>query len=133
MFNSIIEKPCGIRWGKKGINENMVECLKMVYDDVQCCVKWSYEKVTSVKQDIGVRQGCSLSPYLFNVTIIIDDIIEYIREKSTHASIVGNQTISDFVFAVNLAIGFLTVNGLQKGIDQMAKFCNKWDLKCNFD
>jgi len=45
----------------------------------------------------------------------------------------GNQTIPDLVFAVDLTIGSLTVNGLQKGIDQMAKFCNKWNLKCNFD
>jgi len=111
----------------------MVECLKTLYDDIQCCVKWSYEEVTSVKQYIGVRQGCSLSPYLFNVIIIIDDTIEYIREKSTQAPIVGNQTIPDFVFAVDLAIGSLTVNGLQKGIDQVATFCNKWHLKCNLD
>jgi hypothetical protein len=80
----------------KGINEIMVGCLKTLYDDVQCCVNWSYEEVTSVKQVIGVRQGC-LSPYLFNIIIIINDIIGYIREKSTHSPIVGNQTIRDSV------------------------------------
>jgi hypothetical protein len=31
----------------------------------------------------------------------------------------------------NLAIGSFTVNGLQRGIDQMVKYCGDWNLKCN--
>jgi hypothetical protein len=58
----------------------MVEFIKTMYDDTQFCVKWNYEEVTaSVKQDIRLIQGCSLSPYLLNM--FIDDIIEYISEE----------------------------------------------------
>jgi hypothetical protein len=35
------------------------------------------------------------------------------------------------LFADNLAIGSFTVNGLQRGIDQIVKYCTDWNLKCN--
>jgi hypothetical protein len=35
------------------------------------------------------------------------------------------------MFADDLAIGSFTVNGLQRGIDQMVKYCGDWNLKCN--
>jgi hypothetical protein len=90
-----------------------------MYDDTKFCVKWIYEKMTSVTQDIGVRQGCSLSPYLSN--IFIDYIIWYISDKSIHAPIGGKQTIPSLLFADDLALGSFTANSLQKGSDQMAK------------
>jgi hypothetical protein len=50
-----------------------------------------------VEQIIGVRQGCSLNTYLFN--IFIDDIIDCIREGNVHASITGNMSVTRMLFA----------------------------------
>jgi hypothetical protein len=35
------------------------------------------------------------------------------------------------MFADDSAIGSFTVNGLQRGIDQMVKYCGDWNLKCD--
>jgi hypothetical protein len=35
------------------------------------------------------------------------------------------------MFADNLTIGSFTVNGLQRGIDQIVKYFGDWNLKCN--
>jgi hypothetical protein len=35
------------------------------------------------------------------------------------------------MFADDLAIGSFTVNGLQRGIDQIVKYYSDWNLKCN--
>jgi hypothetical protein len=68
----------------------------------------------------GLRQGCSLSPHLFN--IFIDDVIDYISESNAHAPAVGKMSIPGLRFADDLAIGLVTVAGLQKGTDNLTKY-----------
>jgi len=52
-------------------------------------IKWSYEEVTEPMK--GVKQGCSLSPYLCN--IFMEGIICIINEGNAHAPVVGNEII----------------------------------------
>lgn len=40
-------------------------------------------------------------------------------------------TFPGLLFADDLAIRLFTVNGLQKGINKMKKYCNNCNLKCN--
>jgi hypothetical protein len=115
---------------KKCVSDNMVERIKKMYDDTKFCVKFSGDEVTDfVEQRRGVRQGCSLSPYLFN--IFIDDIMEHISEGNVHAPVIGKMSIPGLMFAADLAIGSFTVNGLKRGTDQIVKYCGDWNLKCN--
>jgi hypothetical protein len=70
-----------------------------------------------IKQKRGVRQGCSLSPYLFNM--FIDNIIDYISKDNPHAPAIGLTTIPGLLFADDLSISSFTINGLQKAIHQL--------------
>jgi hypothetical protein len=45
--------------------------------------------------------------------------------RSTDAPAAGNQAIPGLSFADDLAIESLRVNGLKRGIDHMAKFCDR--------
>jgi hypothetical protein len=97
---------------------------------VYFCVKCGGDEVTDfVKQRRGVRQGCSLSHYLFN--IFIDNTMDYISEYNVHALVIGNMPIPGLLFADDLAIGSFTVNGLQRRIDQIVKYCSDWNLRYN--
>jgi hypothetical protein len=57
--------------------------------------------------------------------------MNYISEGNVHAPVIGRMSIPGLMFADDVAIGFFTVNGLQKGSDQMVKYCGDWNLKCN--
>jgi hypothetical protein len=70
----------------------MVKCIKEMYDGIKICVKCEDDEVTDfIEQKTGVRQGCSLSPYLFNN--FIDNIMDYISKDNPHAAVIGTTTI----------------------------------------
>jgi hypothetical protein len=100
-----------------------------MYDGIKSCVKCGEDVMTDfIEQERGVRQVCSLSPYLFN--IFIDDIMDYISKDNLHAPVIGITAIPGLLFADDLAFSF-TIHSLQKTIDQVLKYCIEWQLKCN--
>jgi hypothetical protein len=86
-----------------GVSENMVNCIRIIYEGTKFCVKCGENEVTTFAlQTRGVRQGCSLSPYLFN--IFIKGVMEYINVDSSHAPSIGRTTIPGLLFADDLVV-----------------------------
>lgn len=95
----------------------MVECIKRLYHEIQFCVNWGYKEVTeSVKQETGVRHGCSRNPHPFNIHIhkyaytyiYMDGILDNINQEHAPAPAVGKQIVLALLFADDLATGNLT-------------------------
>jgi hypothetical protein len=55
--------------------------------------------------------------------------MNYISEGNVHAPVIGKMSVPGLMFADSLAIGSFTVNGLQRGTDQIVKYCSDWNLK----
>jgi hypothetical protein len=75
-FDSINHEAVWFEMTKKGVSERVVSCLSNMHEGIKFCVRCVNNEVTNfVTQTKGVRQGCDLSPYLFNIFI---DIIGYV-------------------------------------------------------
>jgi hypothetical protein len=86
-FDSINTEAMWYKMRKIGVSENMVSDIEIMYQDIKFCVKCGgNQRSRCAPQTKGLRQGCGLSPYFFN--IFINDIIDYIDKEETHSPVI---------------------------------------------
>jgi hypothetical protein len=60
-------------------------------------------------------------------------LVDYISKDNPHAPVIGTTTLSGLLCADDLASSSFTINGLEKAIDKVTKYCREWNLKCNLN
>ena len=85
---------------------------------------------TPISSNVGVKQGCVLSPLLFN--IFLSDLPDIFTLECDPVEI-GNEKISCLMFADDLVLISDSATGLQKCLTNLQHYCDKWCLKINID
>ena len=98
------------------------------YKDLLCCVRWGDQQSDWFEVTAGVRQGGILSPDFYN--IYVDDLISKLRSLRIGCYYLDIFAASLF-YADDMAIIAPSLHGLQKLLDQCAKYCNEWDICLN--
>ena len=80
--------------------------------------------------DIGVKQGDCLSPILFNLYIY--DVPNAFNLNESDPIIIENTRINCLKYADDLVIMSTSPYVLQKCLNQLACYCEKWKLQVNF-
>jgi hypothetical protein len=63
-FDSTNREALWIKMRKIGVNENMINCTKIMQQDIKFCVKCGENIISSrAAQNNGVHQGRGFSPY----------------------------------------------------------------------
>ena len=54
---------------RAGIQGTYLNIIKAIYSKPTANIKLNGEKLTAIPLKLGTRQGCPLSPYLFNIVL----------------------------------------------------------------
>ena len=118
---------------KKGLNGKMLDLIKDTNRKTKCAVKYDGKITEFFKFGKGVRQGCPLSPLLFN--IYVNDIFEAINEVYTPPVEVNeNNPTNVLMYADDLILLAHSEKELQKKLDILTLKAppvqGKWSRDC---
>ena len=76
--------------------------------------------------NIGLKQGCNLSPILFN--LFINDINDIFDSSLCQPPKIYQLTLNNLLYANDLVLLSETSLGLQNCLDKLQQYCYKWKL-----
>ena len=115
---------------KHDVGGNFLKTIKSLYCDVNYCVKIDGKLTSEFSSTYGLKQGCVLSPLLFN--IFIGDLPD-IFDKTCEPVKLWDIETSCLQFADDLILLSESAKGLQAAITKLENYCKKWGLVINSD
>ena len=129
-FDSI---PRGVLFQKllnNGITGNFYECLVKLYTNDRHCVKINDRLTETFVANQGVKQGCVLSPLLFN--IFLSDLQDTLEKNENYPISFGpNERIGCLIWADDLVLLSKTEEGLQNMINDLGIYAENNGLSVN--
>ena len=101
--------------------------IKSMYTELQAAVKLPNGVTPHFSSLIGVRQGCNLSPMLFNLFVI--DIFYLFDNANCDPVKLHTKLIHCRMYADDLLILSATENGLTESLERLSNYAKKWKLK----
>ena len=115
---------------EKGITGKVFNLIKNIYMHEKCQIKIGGMLSDPFDANQGVRQGCILSPILFN--IFISDLPKILDEAENDPAKIGIlKTLSCILWADDLVMFSETKEGLTKMINKLVMFATENGLKIN--
>ena len=115
---------------KYGIKGKLLRAIQTLYVGSKACVKFG--GLTSEKFEVcrGVRQGCMLSPWLFN--LFMDNVMREARESFVGEVQLSTGEVGVLLFADDVVVMADSKEGLQHNLKTVSDMLNKWELKINW-
>ena len=127
-FDSVNRTALAYKLGNIGIKGNMLKLFQDMYSSASYIIKSGGNFSIPISSKLGVKQGCNLSPLLFN--IFINDI-HSIFDQNCKALNMDNWKVNSLSFADDLVLLSETEAGLTNCISSLESYCNEWGLKVN--
>ena len=113
-----------------GVGSKFAENIKAIYEKVQYTIKVKGKLMDPILSNLGLKQGCPLSPLLFN--LYINDIAKYLNRNCREPNIkLQGIEITHFLYADDLVVISPTRKGLQEKLDNLSLFAKDKDLTIN--
>ena len=96
----------------------------------KACVKVGGLTSEEFKVRRGVRQGCTLSPWLFN--LFMDNVMREARGSFVGEVQLSTGEVGVLLFADDMVVMADSKEGLQHNLKTVSDMLNKWELKINW-
>ena len=114
---------------KLGVQGNLYNIIESMYQNNQSCIRIGNKKTDFFQVNNGVKQGCVLSPTLFN--IFLSDLPAIFRNPNSKPASLGETTIGSFFWADDIAIISESKEGLQNSLDNLQSYCQSNKIRKN--
>ena len=128
-FDTVCHDGLLLKLQRAGINGNIYELIKSMYQNASSRVKCKNTLTDSIAIKQGVHQGSVLSPLLFN--IFINDIGNTLIAND--APVVYDSKVNHLLYADDLVLLSTTEEELQRNINRILDYCKMWGLTINTD
>ena len=118
---------------KEGIKGRFLEIVMSMYSKDKSAVKINNKMTEAFPCYTGVKQGCMLSPTLFN--LYLSDLPEFLNSSSSTDILLDDseKPINCLLYADDLVIFSRSANGLQTLLNKLESYCDKTELTVNLD
>ena len=114
---------------RSNVSTKFVRILKNMYESLKCSIQLPFGLSKPFPSLTGVRQGCNLSPLLFN--LFMNDLISSLNIIGFESPLLDNLRISCLLYADDLILISETKEGLQNLLDKLNIFSKQWFLEVN--
>jgi hypothetical protein len=101
-----------------------------MYSSVKYKVKLSSGSTPVFSSNIGLKQGCNMSPSLFNV-FINNDIPELLNTSNCDPVHLGTIKVNCLLYADDLVLLSKSRSGLQESLAKLQSYVERWKLEIN--
>ena len=129
-FDSVWHEGLFFKLLYNNIGGNFYNIIKSLYSNSKCAIKHTKSRTPYFPYLKGVRQGCVLSPMLFN--IYINELATIFENTSSDPFILpSGSKLSCLLYADDLIILSRSKFGLQNCLNELHNWCQKWMMETN--
>ncbi|XP_053405160.1 uncharacterized protein LOC128558904 [Mercenaria mercenaria] len=120
-YDCINREKLWVKLREIGISGKMLTAVKALYSSVYACVRVNSFKTDWFSVQTGLRQGCMLSPILFN--LYINDLALYLKSLAIGVSF-ENENICILMYADDIVLLAENAHDLQTLLNALNDWCN---------
>ncbi|CAG9136099.1 unnamed protein product [Plutella xylostella] len=146
-FDSVPREALWLVLQKVGCTEDFVELLRLLHDNMQCCVTVDGEQSNFFPVTCGVKQGCVIAPTLFAIyfAVVVQEVLRscsqgvHIRFRTDGklfnlarlkaSTKVSYAMVTEVMYADDLSFAADSPDGLQQLMTAFHSSCSKFGLK----
>ena len=127
-YDTINRDALWTKLSRYGLHGKILGAIKGIYSSVECCVRVNGLCSDWFDVKTGLKQGCIMSSFLFNM--YINDLITSVNELRKGILIDGN-CVSLLCYADDIVLLANNATDLQCMLDKVNEWCTSWQMTIN--
>lgn len=128
-FDFVVRDVLWYKLIQSGVRGKILTVIQAMYRNIKSRVKFNNTLSDEFSSYVGVRQGECLSPFLFSM--YINDLESELIQKDVDGIDIGMLKLYLLLYADDIVIFSSTEEDLQKGLDVLSDYCERWKLTVN--